>query len=148
MVTVSNCNIYEAYFRFAMHSKSSHFDIPCERKIRRRKYTYIQTYTSKICQQHPECLPIAVNLRDSFYGPLGVRCLEFLRSGPAPKEDCEFGPREQLSQVTSYLDASMVYSSNAMTSDNLRIFRNGESDSFDEEEKRGKRKNSLRSLSV
>ncbi|KAG5314392.1 PXDN protein, partial [Acromyrmex insinuator] len=74
---------------------------------------------------HPECLPIAVNLRDNFYGPLGVRCLEFLRSGPAPKEGCEFGPREQLSQVTSYLDASMVYSSNAMHSDSLRIFRNG-----------------------
>ncbi|KYN35083.1 Chorion peroxidase, partial [Trachymyrmex septentrionalis] len=74
---------------------------------------------------HPECLPIAVNSRDNFYGPLGVRCLEFLRSGPAPKEGCEFGPREQLSQVTSYLDASMVYSSNAMHSDSLRIFRNG-----------------------
>ncbi|XP_025074585.1 uncharacterized protein LOC105429244 [Pogonomyrmex barbatus] len=74
---------------------------------------------------HPECLPITVNPRDSFYGPLGVRCLEFLRSGPAPKEGCEFGRREQLSQVTSYLDASMVYSSNAMHSDSLRIFRNG-----------------------
>ncbi|XP_029672350.1 uncharacterized protein LOC115240990 [Formica exsecta] len=74
---------------------------------------------------HPECLPIAVNLRDSFYGPLGVRCLEFLRSGPAPKEGCKFGPREQLSQVTSYLDASTVYSSNAVHSDSLRIFRNG-----------------------
>ncbi|XP_032664992.1 uncharacterized protein LOC116841308 isoform X2 [Odontomachus brunneus] len=74
---------------------------------------------------HPECLPIAVNLRDSFYGPLGVRCLEFLRSGPAPKEGCEFGTREQLSQVTSYLDASMVYSSNALHSDSLRLFRNG-----------------------
>ncbi|XP_070163431.1 uncharacterized protein [Polyergus mexicanus] len=74
---------------------------------------------------HPECLPIAVNLRDSFYGPLGVRCLEFLRSGPAPKEGCKFGPREQLTQVTSYLDASTVYSSNAVHSDSLRIFRNG-----------------------
>ncbi|EFN87248.1 Peroxidasin-like protein [Harpegnathos saltator] len=74
---------------------------------------------------HPECLPIAVSLRDSFYGPLGVRCLEFLRSGPAPKEGCEFGPREQLSQVTSYLDASMVYSSNALQSDSLRLFRSG-----------------------
>lgn len=67
-----------------------------------------------------------MNPRDHFYGPLSVRCLEFLRSGPAPKEGCEFGPREQLSQVTSYLDASMVYSSNAMHSDSLRIFRNGE----------------------
>ncbi|OAD55747.1 Chorion peroxidase [Eufriesea mexicana] len=74
---------------------------------------------------HPECLPISVTSQDSFFGPLGVRCLEFVRSGPAPKENCEFGPREQLSQVTSYLDASPVYSSNAFQTDSLRLFRNG-----------------------
>lgn len=75
--------------------------------------------------QHPECLPISVNTEDSFFGRLGVRCLEFVRSGSAPKENCEFGSREQLSQVTSYLDASTVYSSNAFQSDALRLFRNG-----------------------
>ncbi|XP_076653501.1 uncharacterized protein LOC143359421 [Halictus rubicundus] len=74
---------------------------------------------------HPECLPISVSVEDSFFGPLGVKCLEFLRSGPAPREDCKFGPREQLSQVTSYLDASTVYSSNAFQTDTLRLFRNG-----------------------
>ncbi|XP_026673359.1 uncharacterized protein LOC108629732 [Ceratina calcarata] len=74
---------------------------------------------------HPECLPIPVSAQDNFFGPLGVRCLEFARSGPAPKEDCVFGPREQLSQVTSYLDASTVYSSNAFHTDALRLFRNG-----------------------
>ncbi|XP_034180354.2 uncharacterized protein LOC117604423 [Osmia lignaria lignaria] len=74
---------------------------------------------------HPECLPIPVSSKDSFFGPLGVKCLEFVRSGPAPKEDCEFGPREQLTQVTSYLDASTVYSSNAFQTDTLRLFRNG-----------------------
>nr|XP_012152649.1 PREDICTED: uncharacterized protein LOC100875470 [Megachile rotundata] len=74
---------------------------------------------------HPECLPISVSSKDSFFGPLGVKCLEFVRSGPAPKEDCEFGPREQLTQVTSYLDASTVYSSNAFQTDTLRLFRNG-----------------------
>lgn len=63
--------------------------------------------------------------RDKFFGRLGVRCLEFVRSGPAPREDCGFGPREQLSQVTSFLDGSMIYSSNAEHSDSLRIFRNG-----------------------
>lgn len=51
--------------------------------------------------------------------------MEFVRSGPAPREDCELGTREQLSQVTSYIDASTVYSSSARQSDNLRIFRNG-----------------------
>ncbi|XP_033215658.1 uncharacterized protein LOC117172036 [Belonocnema kinseyi] len=74
---------------------------------------------------HPDCLPIAVSPRDTFFSRLGVRCLEFMRSGPAPREDCEFGPREQVSQVTSYLDASTVYSSNAVHSDSLRIFRDG-----------------------
>ncbi|XP_017797675.1 PREDICTED: uncharacterized protein LOC108578790 [Habropoda laboriosa] len=74
---------------------------------------------------HPECLPIAVSVQDGFFGPLGVQCLEFVRSGPAPREDCTFGPREQLSQVTSYLDASTVYSSNAFQTDALRLFRNG-----------------------
>ncbi|XP_076624546.1 uncharacterized protein LOC143343486 [Colletes latitarsis] len=74
---------------------------------------------------HPECLPIVVSSQDSFFGPLDVKCLEFLRSGSAPSEDCEFGPREQLSQVTSYLDASTVYSSNAFHTDGLRLFRNG-----------------------
>lgn len=76
--------------------------------------------------QHPECLPIPVSPQDHFFGPLGIRCLEFARSGPAPKEDCEFGPREQLTQVTSYLDASMVYSSHPFVTDSLRLFRNGE----------------------
>ncbi|XP_046610472.1 uncharacterized protein LOC124300423 isoform X1 [Neodiprion virginianus] len=74
---------------------------------------------------HPECLPIPVPATDRFYGPLGVRCLEFVRSGPAPREDCGFGPRDQLSGVTSYLDASTVYGSNVQTSDSLRLFRNG-----------------------
>ncbi|XP_023289006.1 uncharacterized protein LOC105701425 isoform X2 [Orussus abietinus] len=74
---------------------------------------------------HPECLPIAVSPQDTFLGPLGVKCLEFVRSGPAPRENCDFGPREQLSQVTSFVDASTVYSSNAHHSDSLRLFRNG-----------------------
>ncbi|XP_063981549.1 chorion peroxidase-like isoform X2 [Diachasmimorpha longicaudata] len=74
---------------------------------------------------HPDCLPIIVNPQDRFFGRQGVRCLEFVRSGPAPRENCGFGPREQLSQVTSFIDASMVYSNNAVHSDSLRIFRNG-----------------------
>ncbi|KAG8042227.1 hypothetical protein G9C98_000218 [Cotesia typhae] len=74
---------------------------------------------------HPDCLPITVNSQDNFYGKLGVRCLEFVRSGPAPRQDCGFGPREQLSQVSSFIDASMVYSSSVQQSNNLRVFRNG-----------------------
>lgn len=71
-------------------------------------------------------MPIVVDRNDRHLGDFDVRCLEFVRSGPAPGEDCEFGgPREQLNQVTSFLDASTVYSSTARQGDSLRIFRNG-----------------------
>ncbi|KAF8764889.1 Peroxidase like protein [Argiope bruennichi] len=33
---------------------------------------------------HPECMAIGVPEDDPFYGPLGVRCLDFVRSAPAP----------------------------------------------------------------
>ncbi|KAJ8664263.1 hypothetical protein QAD02_005925 [Eretmocerus hayati] len=74
---------------------------------------------------HPDCEPITVEPSDSRLGNLGVRCMEFVRSAPAPREDCDFGAREQLSQVTSFIDASTVYASNARLSDGLRLFRNG-----------------------
>ncbi|XP_043280345.1 peroxidase-like isoform X2 [Venturia canescens] len=74
---------------------------------------------------HPDCLPIPVSPQDSYLGPLGVRCLEFVRSSPAPRENCAFGSREQLTQATSYLDASMVYGSSVEHSDNVRLFRHG-----------------------
>ncbi|XP_058813626.1 uncharacterized protein LOC131677682 isoform X2 [Topomyia yanbarensis] len=74
---------------------------------------------------HPSCLPIKVPLDDPWLSPLGVRCLEFLRSAPAQRRDCLLSWREQTNQVTSYIDASPIYSSNPRTSDNARIFRSG-----------------------
>lgn len=74
---------------------------------------------------HPSCLPIKVPLDDPWLSPLGVRCLEFLRSAPAQRRDCLLSWREQTNQVTSYIDASPIYSSNPKTSDNARIFRSG-----------------------
>lgn len=67
---------------------------------------------------------------DPFYGPQGIRCLEFVRSSPAPRADCELGYREQMNQVTAYIDASPIYSSSARSSDKLRIFRNGKCTPF------------------
>lgn len=74
---------------------------------------------------HPDCLPIAVQPDDSRLSDKRVRCLEFVRSGPAPREDCAFGPREQLSQVTSFIDASTIYGSSARQSETLRTFQRG-----------------------
>ncbi|KAL4710840.1 hypothetical protein ACJJTC_016124 [Scirpophaga incertulas] len=74
---------------------------------------------------HPECFPIAVPASDPFYGPRGVRCLDFVRSSPAPRDDCALGWREQLNQVSAYIDGSPLYASSARQSDKLRLFRNG-----------------------
>ncbi|CAH0751106.1 unnamed protein product [Diatraea saccharalis] len=62
---------------------------------------------------HPECFPIAVPSSDPFYGPRGVRCLDFVRSSPAPRDGCELGWREQFNQVSGYIDASPLYASSA-----------------------------------
>lgn len=48
---------------------------------------------------HPDCLPIAVSPSDWFLSQFGVRCLEFLRSAPTSRIDCDLGFREQINQV-------------------------------------------------
>ncbi|CAG9808741.1 unnamed protein product [Chironomus riparius] len=74
---------------------------------------------------HPLCLPMKVPRDDPFLAHLGVKCLEFLRSAPAQRRDCFLSWREQTNQVTSFIDASPVYSSSPRTADNARILRNG-----------------------
>ncbi|XP_063234409.1 lactoperoxidase-like [Bacillus rossius redtenbacheri] len=74
---------------------------------------------------HPDCLAIAVPPGDGFYGRHGVRCLEFVRSSPAPRAGCALGPREQINQVTSYLDGSVVYGSDERRARRLRLGRDG-----------------------
>ena len=46
--------------------------------------------------RHPECLPIQVPARDPFYSRFGRRCMEFVRSMPAERPECNLGPREQV----------------------------------------------------
>lgn len=62
---------------------------------------------------------------DPWLGPLQISCLEFLRSAPALRADCALQWREQTNQVTSFLDASAIYSSAVRTSDGVRTFRDG-----------------------
>ncbi|KAF2367818.1 hypothetical protein FHG87_001410 [Trinorchestia longiramus] len=76
-------------------------------------------------QLHPECQPIVIPAEDPFYGPFGQRCMEFVRSMPAIRKECKFGPREQMNQITSYLDASNVYGSSAEEMQELREFKGG-----------------------
>ncbi|KAJ8986217.1 hypothetical protein NQ317_009923 [Molorchus minor] len=72
--------------------------------------------------QFPECYPVELDPRDPFM-EYNVSCMEFLRSAPAPT--CCLCPREQMNQVTSYIDGSVVYGVDESLIDNLRDFQNG-----------------------
>lgn len=74
---------------------------------------------------HPSCAPIKVPTDDPWLSPLGIRCLEFLRSAAAQRRDCLLSWREQTNQVTSYIDASTIYSSNQRSSEKSRLFSSG-----------------------
>lgn len=51
--------------------------------------------------------------------------MEFLRSAPAQRSDCLLSWREQTNQVTSFLDASTIYSNSQQNSEKSRKFSNG-----------------------
>ena len=74
---------------------------------------------------HPDCEPIHVENSDYFYSRHNATCMEFVRSSPAPRSDCSLGPRDQINQITSYIDASNVYGSTKEDQDALRLGRHG-----------------------
>jgi len=75
--------------------------------------------------RHPACLPIQIPPTDSFYAQHGQICMDFVRSLPAIRPNCNFGPREQMNQISAFIDGSNVYGSSDSAARNLRSFRNG-----------------------
>lgn len=75
---------------------------------------------------HPECFPIRVSQTDPNFGSRAQTCLEYARSCPALRTGCTLGPREQVNQVTSFLDGSVIYGSSEQEANRLRTFHNGE----------------------
>lgn len=71
---------------------------------------------------HPECYTVPVDAEDPFFR-YNITCMEFVRSAPA--ETCCFGPREQMNQVSSFIDGSVVYGADGESAKMLRTFKNG-----------------------
>ncbi|XP_078321657.1 salivary peroxidase/catechol oxidase-like isoform X2 [Crassostrea virginica] len=58
-------------------------------------------------QNREDCFPITVPTDDPHFND---SCMEFVRSAPAPPGDgCQAGAREQINQITSFIDGGVVY---------------------------------------
>ena len=75
--------------------------------------------------RHPHCFPIEIPPGDNFYGPRGVRCLNFVRSMIAPRSDCRVGYANQMNQLTHFIDGSHIYGPNPEKAAKLREFVGG-----------------------
>ena len=74
---------------------------------------------------HPECFPIEIPENDPFFSKHGQRCMNFVRSMPAPQLSCTFGYGEQMNQITHFHDGSNLYGSDQEDARDLREFRGG-----------------------
>ncbi|KAJ8930106.1 hypothetical protein NQ314_017134 [Rhamnusium bicolor] len=77
---------------------------------------------------HPFCSPVSVPADDKYYAEEGVDCMSYVRSIPAIRSDCSFGPSDQVNQATHYLDGSQMYGSTIRKSNMLRSYVNGKLD--------------------
>ena len=75
------------------------------------------------CKKTKICQPIKVHKSD----PAFSKCIPFRRTIAActTTPSGHYSPREQLNDITSYIDGSQVYGSSAKTAKELRTFRNG-----------------------
>ncbi|CAB4069744.1 PXDN [Lepeophtheirus salmonis] len=71
-----------------------------------------------------KCFPIPISENDPFWKGK-KRCLSLARSLSAPGLKCELEFRQQMNQITHWLDASNIYGSTKEEMDHLRLFKEG-----------------------
>ncbi|XP_060583221.1 peroxidase-like [Ruditapes philippinarum] len=84
-------------------------------------------------ENRTECFSIRIPADDPFFSRT---CMGLVRSAPAPEHNCEPGSREQMNQVTSYIDASAIYGSTENQTISLRAFKGGLLKFYEDNEKR------------
>eukprot|EP00731_Ephydatia_muelleri_P008910 Em0004g1248a len=81
------------------------------------------------CLKTSICAPIPVHPSDTAFGlitPKLGRCIPFTRTTPACTEfKGRHEPREQINDITSFIDGSMIYGSDTVTANSLRSFSCG-----------------------
>ncbi|XP_071444826.1 peroxidase-like isoform X2 [Hetaerina americana] len=75
--------------------------------------------------QHPSCSHIEIPSNDPFYQKHRQQCMNYVRSITTIRPGCTFGPTEQINQATHFLDASMIYGSDAETQRTVRSYDGG-----------------------
>ncbi|CAG9859302.1 unnamed protein product [Phyllotreta striolata] len=90
------------------------------------------TKSLPIDSRHFACMPIYLPKTDSFYAGYNQRCMNFVRTVLAPREDCTLGYSQQMNKVTHFLDGSTIYGSSADQTAQLRTFEGGKLKTFND----------------
>lgn len=75
--------------------------------------------------KHPACISILLPDLDPFYSRFRVGCMNLVRNAPSPPIGCRLRAREQLNQLTHFLDGSMIYGNDESQALGLRQFHGG-----------------------
>ncbi|CAH1114445.1 unnamed protein product, partial [Psylliodes chrysocephalus] len=83
------------------------------------------TKSLPVDSRHFACMPIYIPKTDVFYAGYNQRCMNFVRTVLAPREDCTLGYSQQMNKVTHFIDGSTIYGSSPEQTGNLRSFEGG-----------------------
>ncbi|KAJ3666327.1 hypothetical protein Zmor_001776 [Zophobas morio] len=75
--------------------------------------------------RHYACMAIDISPNDPFYGRFHQKCMNFVRSVLAPRQDCTLGYAQQMNKITHFIDGSSIYGSTPEQTGKLRNFEKG-----------------------